>query len=288
MQEPGVDVTGADPDRKKRRKRKPGAETPQGGSLTPLGRIGAFFFAWRNVLFSGTVILVMVLLRPVPFLGSPVADRWADLAGVLVTLSGQAIRAVVMGFAPIQRGGERGRVHANRLVREGLFAHCRNPLYVGNLLILTGLLIVHGNPWVIALLLPAGFFGYSAIVAAEEAFLRQRFGKRYREYCRTVPRWLPRLKGLRASMAAMTPNWWRILNKEYNNTATWSAGMLAIWAYEVYAWGTLPARASLPFRLSLAAAAVILCWVAIRYLKKTENARARRRGAAAGGAGCEP
>jgi protein-S-isoprenylcysteine O-methyltransferase Ste14 len=288
MQQPGVEVNGAGPAGRKRRKRQAAAETPQAGARSLLGRIGAFFFAWRNVLFSGTVILVMVLLRPVPFLGSPAADRWSDLAGLLVTLAGQAVRGVVMGFAPIQRGGERGRVHANRLVREGLFAHCRNPLYVGNLLILAGLLIVHGNPWVVALLLLAGFFGYSAIVAAEEAFLRERFGKRYREYCRTVPRWLPRLKGLRASMAAMTPDWWRIVNKEYNNTASWSAGMLAIWAYEVYAWGTLPARASLPFRLGMAAAAVVLLWAVVRYLKKTENARARRKEAPPTGAGNDP
>src|SRR5690606_19893678 len=94
-----------------------------------------------------------------------------DLFGFFIATLGEGIRVAVIGLAYIKRGGVNKRVYADNLVVEGIFAHCRNPLYLGNLLILLGLFIIHNNPWVY--LLGFGFFlsAYSAIVVAEEDYL---------------------------------------------------------------------------------------------------------------------
>ncbi|HEU4752258.1 MAG TPA: isoprenylcysteine carboxylmethyltransferase family protein, partial [Armatimonadota bacterium] len=242
----------------------------------------SFFFAWRNVLFSGAVIVTLALLRPVPLLGSGRTDFWLDVVGFLIAFAGQALRAAVIGFAYIKRGGKDGKVFANRLVTAGFFRHCRNPLYVGNLLVVTGIVVVHNHPWAY-LLLPVAGFGYAAIVAAEEAYLASRFGEEYAEYCRRVPRWVPDFRGLRASLEGMEFNWRRVINKEYTTAYSWLAGMLALFAYQVLIQPAMPHRAAYLRDLALVLLVLTLAWAVIRYFKKTERARERRRLAAADG-----
>jgi protein-S-isoprenylcysteine O-methyltransferase Ste14 len=42
--------------------------------------------------------------------------------------------------------------------------------------------------------LVVGFLFHLFVVVIEEPSLRGKFGASYEEYCRVVPRWLPRLK----------------------------------------------------------------------------------------------
>ena len=74
-------------------------------------------------------------------------DDALDLLGLVVALLGQILRAAVIGYAYIVRGGKNKRVYASDLVTGGFFAHGRNPLYVGNLLVVLGLLIIWDNPF---------------------------------------------------------------------------------------------------------------------------------------------
>src|SRR6185503_16529647 len=109
--------------------------------------------------------------------GSMSLDHLIDAAGVLVALTGQALRVLVIGLVYITRGGQNRQVWANALVETGMFAHSRNPLYVANLLIFLGLAIVH-NGWAMYLIVVPFFaVAYYCIVAAEEEYLRGRFGE---------------------------------------------------------------------------------------------------------------
>src|SRR5581483_667841 len=149
------------------------------------------------------MVALFLGFRPVLWRGSMAADAWLDGLGLVVALTGQGLRAAVIGYAYIKRGGVNKRIHADQLVTEGLFAHARNPLYVGNLLILAGLFIIHNHPAVYML---GGLYfvsAYIAIVAAEERFLSDKFGGAYDDYCRRVPRWLPDLRGLRDTLGRM-------------------------------------------------------------------------------------
>jgi hypothetical protein len=49
-----------------------------------------------------------------------------------------------------------------------------------------------GDPWMFALYILVFIFLYTAIVPAEEAFLRQTFPEEFARYCAHVPRLLPK------------------------------------------------------------------------------------------------
>lgn len=81
---------------------------------------------------------------------------------------------------------------ASHLVTDGVFAHSRNPIYVGDALLLAAWALWLGN--VGAAPLAALFVLWMARlqIPAEEAALRLRFGADYEAYCTRVPRWVGR------------------------------------------------------------------------------------------------
>ena len=159
-------------------------------------------------------------------------DHLVDLAGLLVSLSGQVFRVMVIGLVYITRGGQNRQVWANSLVDTGMFAHCRNPLYVANLLLFVGLAIVH-NGWAMYLIVvPFFVVAYVCIVAAEEEYLHDRFGEAYADYCRRVPRWLPSLRGLSSTLRSTEFDWLKVLRKEYGTPFAWTSGFLILLAWE--------------------------------------------------------
>jgi protein-S-isoprenylcysteine O-methyltransferase Ste14 len=86
-----------------------------------------------------------------------------------------------------------GYVKKNReLTVTGPYAHTRNPLYLGSMLIAAGFAVALMS-WAVALLLAGGFaLVYVPVIASEEEFLRGTFGG-FDEYCRQVPRLIPRV-----------------------------------------------------------------------------------------------
>ena len=85
-----------------------------------------------------------------------------------------------------------GYVKKNReLTVTGPYAHTRNPLYLGSMLIAAGFTVALLS-WPVALVLAAGFAViYIPVIASEERFLRAAFPE-YDDYCRRVPRLIPR------------------------------------------------------------------------------------------------
>jgi protein-S-isoprenylcysteine O-methyltransferase Ste14 len=157
-------------------------------------RIGDFFFKWRNFVFPLVLLAFLVLFRPADSLfGSRALDAVRDLLAIGVILAGLGVRFATIGWAYIVRGGKGKKVYAEGLVTDGYFGMCRNPLYVGNLLIAVGTAFLHGHPVVTLVGTVVFIYVYVAIVAAEEFFLRGKFGAAYDAYCAEVPRWLPRL-----------------------------------------------------------------------------------------------
>jgi len=238
-------------------------------SASPLIRYGVFLFRARNAVFPLVTVLVLALFKPVQPFGSAAADHWLDALGLLIILSGQGVRAAVIGLAYIKRGGVNKKIYAESLVREGIFAHARNPLYLGNLLTLSGLFVIHNNPWVY--LLGGGFFvlSYTAIVAAEERYLADKFGADYADYCRQVGRWVPNLRGLGQTMRGMTFNWRRVVMKDYSTVHTWSTAVVALLAYEYVVEHGLAASQTVLVAAAVGVVALALAALGIRALKKS-------------------
>ena len=91
------------------------------------------------------------------------------------------------------RGYAAGYVKKNReLTQTGPYAHTRNPLYLGSILIAAGFALALLS-WIVAIMLAAMFLIiYVPVIASEERFLRSNFVD-FDAYCRRVPRLLPRL-----------------------------------------------------------------------------------------------
>ena len=239
---------------------------PRTGSAPGLLAAGDFFFRHRNTVFPLVLAALCIAFPPRFAGGSPLFDRWLDLAGLAVVLAGQGLRAAVIGFAYIKRGGLNKRVHAASLVTTGLFGVCRNPLYLGNGLIVAGLLLVHGNPWACLLGALAFGFAYRSIVASEETFLIGRFGADYLDYCRQVPRWWPDFSRFAEATRDMRFDWRRVVANDYGTAFSWITGLAALFAYESAYHGGPGSRLATAVGLIGGAGALAL---AIRHLKKS-------------------
>ena len=232
---------------------------------------GNFFFHWRNHIFPLAFVALWALSPPRPAFGRTGADAVLDAAGFANALCGQLLRAGAIGYAYIIRGGKKRRIHADALVQEGLFAHSRNPLYVGNFLVFLGLFVMIHSVLGYAVGVPFFAFAYVAIVAAEEDFLLRRFGDVYADYSRRVNRFLPALGGMRRTLGSMHFDLGRLVRKEYGSTFTWLTLALAIEAREQIAWhGVRAARPVLAWEFG-AFVVLVTAYATARFLKKTRR-----------------
>lgn len=224
---------------------------------------GNFLFRYRNYLFPAVLVVLVACTTPM----TAAAGAWTGVAGAALVLLGEAIRASVIGLVYIKRGGVNKRIHADELVTTGMFSHCRNPLYVGNLVILGGFLVTHDNPWTYVL---GGVFflvSYIAIVTAEEDFLSGKFGQAYADYRRRVPRWGFTFHGLRDTFAATRFSWKRVIAKDYSTIMTWLVFLIALNTNN-RVHPLQPADRGVILQGVIAALLVIAAAVAIRILKK--------------------
>ena len=235
-----------------------------------LVRYGVFLFRTRDAVFPTVIFALLFAFRPEYPFGSRAFDGWVDALGIGVALAGQALRATVIGYAYIIRGGRNRRVYADLLVMEGFFAHARNPLYVGNMLILAGLFLIWNSRWVYLIGVPFFALGYSAIVAAEEAFLRDKFGDEYERYCARVNRWIPDFRGITRTLASMDFNWRRVILKEYGSSAYWMAGAVVLVALDGRDVKGVAAEAEWLWWLLIP---VAIGWATVRWAKKTRRLR---------------
>src|SRR5678816_2343789 len=161
-------------------------------------KLGNFLFRNRNGIFPIFYLMLFVPSREV--FTNPVT---AMIIGFSVTIIGQLIRIITIGLVYIIRGGKDRRVYAEDLVTTGIFSHCRNPLYVGNILILVGLGIASNSLLFMAVFTPLFLFFWQAIVLAEENYLRNKFGEQYNDYCKRVNRWLINPNGLGTTLGSI-------------------------------------------------------------------------------------
>jgi len=99
-----------------------------------------------------------------------------------------------------------GEVEADFLCTAGPYARIRNPLYLGNFFIGTGLCIAISEWYAFALFIVSYVLVYSIVIPYEERFLREKFGEAYVEYKAHTGRLLPRLKGYKGGMK-VAPNY---------------------------------------------------------------------------------
>jgi protein-S-isoprenylcysteine O-methyltransferase Ste14 len=232
--------------------------------------LGNFLYHHRLAIFPAFVVGVLLLAKPQYFWDDPKLDIYADVVGFLIALLGQQLRALTIGYAYIKRGGKKRQVHADALVEGGVFAHSRNPLYLGNILIFVGLaLIIHAKE-VYVIGVPLVLLAYRAIIAAEEHYLSGKFGDAYARYCRRVNRLWPRWRGFSTSVADMRFDWKRVIRKDYNTMIGWLAAAIAFRMWSTYTLSGTDHLRELAV-LSLLFIPLAAGYGLARYMKKTKQ-----------------
>ncbi|MFI5186043.1 MAG: methyltransferase family protein [Chitinophagales bacterium] len=229
-------------------------------------KLGNFLFRNRNGIFPLFYLMLFIPSREV--FSNPTTSM---IIGFSITIIGQFVRVMTIGLVYIIRGGKERRLYAEDLVTTGIFAHCRNPLYVGNILIVVGLGIASNSLLFMAVFTPVFLFFWQAIVIAEENYLQNKFGEQYDEYCRRADRWLINFKGLGKTIHGMQFNWKRVIIREYSSTYVWLTGAaLIVMKHFYFHKEQFDFHKNLIFFISALAGLLILYLVA-RYLKKTEK-----------------
>lgn len=229
-------------------------------------KLGNFLFRNRNGIFP--FVYLMLFVPSLEVFSNPVV---AIIIGFAVTVVGQLVRVVTIGLVYIIRGGKDRRIYAEELVTTGVFAHCRNPLYIGNILIVVGLGIASNSLIFMAVFTPLFLLFWQAIVLAEENYLRDKFGEEYNQYCERVSRWGINLKGIKDTLASTEFNWKRLIIREYSSAYVWVTGAALIVTKHFYLHDDrFRFRRNVPLFVSILVLLMVLYFVA-RYLKKSRT-----------------
>jgi len=135
------------------------------------------------------VVLIAVFVRPSWPVGSGVAFA-VELAGYLFLLTGLGIRI----WSILYVGGHKSHI----LVTEGPYSICRNPLYVGTLLLAIGAGLCFENLLMLIVTVAIVLLAHVAATLLEERHLEEKFPEEYPAYKRRVPRFWPRLGNYRS------------------------------------------------------------------------------------------
>lgn len=139
------------------------------------------------------ILLLCLLLQLALYLWAPVAvvlpQPW-NLVGVLFIAMG--VLVIALPASAFSRAGTTIMPFkdSSALVRSGLFRITRNPMYLGMVTILVGVALLSGclGPF----LAPVLFVPILnvRVIRHEEVMLEERFGEDYRDFMRSVRRWI--------------------------------------------------------------------------------------------------
>jgi protein-S-isoprenylcysteine O-methyltransferase Ste14 len=170
-----------------------------------LARIGRSMFTNRLEIGLGVTAAAVPFVRPT--IADKPAERRAKAIGLGLLFLGLGLRVWAAGFAG--RHTRTSKIEAGKLATAGPYAHVRNPIYLGSVILGYGMVLLIGDR---RLLLPCTLVFlmlYIGLIPAEEEFLRRKFQEEYKAYCLRVPRFLPRIGRRPADGAIKTPFDWR-------------------------------------------------------------------------------
>lgn len=110
--------------------------------------------------------------------------------GILLIIIG--IRMVVLARRELAHYGQpTDPGHpTSKIVKTGVFAISRNPLYLGSVSVLLGIALALNMLWALITLLVSIVLCHYVLIIPEEKYLAAKFGKAYEGYTATVRRWV--------------------------------------------------------------------------------------------------
>ncbi|MCS7244084.1 MAG: isoprenylcysteine carboxylmethyltransferase family protein [bacterium] len=166
-------------------------------------------FRYRALFPIPLAIITIILANP---------NISSLITGTILILIGAILRTICLGYLGVKSRDETPNI-AN-LITAGPYRYTRNPVYIANTLIASGLVIFAFGGYgivitiiitIITISIYIAFYNFF-VIPAEEKFLEEKFGESYLKYKSSVPRWLINLKKIpQQGRFRLTP----ILRTEY-------------------------------------------------------------------------
>lgn len=152
--------------------------------------------AFKAVLalpFQVTVVIPLILLYCSGWQRDNIV-LWTFFLGIAIFLAGLLLAvSTIRLFSKLGNGTLAPWDPTSKMIITGPYAYVRNPMITGIVLMLIGEALMFASwaigIWTVVFLIINMIY----FVLSEEPGLRKRFGKEYEEYCRNVPRYIPRL-----------------------------------------------------------------------------------------------
>lgn len=144
--------------------------------MPPVWLTGALVLAWVQKTYFG--------------FGLSFGPVWADLLGGVLVGGG----LILIGLAISEMRRHRTTViphsEAERLVTSGIFKRSRNPIYLGDSMILTGMILYWGAVLALPLIPVFVWVIEKRFIVPEEDRLRRKFRATFAQYTNGVRRWV--------------------------------------------------------------------------------------------------
>lgn len=146
---------------------------------------------WPPLIYLAAIAasVALAIWIPLPWFGPPLADILFAM-GIIAMAAAVALDFYAMKTLHDHKTTIMPNRASSHVVTKGPYAFTRNPIYVGNTLVMIGGGLVAGVVWFLPLALIAAFITQKLAIEREEKYLGAKFGKFYRDYRKKVRRWL--------------------------------------------------------------------------------------------------
>ena len=209
--------------------------------------------------------LVFIIFKPVNLNEKNII---LNLGGLLISLLGEMIRIIAVGYSFTGTSGRETFLRADALNTTGIYAIVRNPLYIGNFLMFTGIVIVFSNEFAVLVFALFLILQYYFIILSEENFLQEKYGEPYKTYCRQVRRIIPGFKNYRKSQNSFSLK--KVLFKENDSIFNMLMMFLLVLLYKERVFNE---RIDQPIMYIIPGAILAALYVMIKIIKKRGTAK---------------
>ena len=145
---------------------------------------------------KGNPLKISVILLVVSYiLGDFILPKYhlmyfIQLIGVLGLIFSVGI--FISGFSIFKSYGEDPlpTSSTNRIIKTGIFAYTRNPIYLAFVIFLSSMFLVFENVMYFLSAIGLAIWLHHWVIKIEESFLQSKFGEEYVQYKKSVKRWL--------------------------------------------------------------------------------------------------
>lgn len=179
-------------------------------------RTGNWLFKKRSFIPLALLpIIVLAMFFSTDFPSSLFHLCWWKIFCVCVAFAGQIVRAFVIGQVPKGTSGRNthGQV-ADVLNTKGIYSVVRHPLYIGNFLMILGVVLWAEIWWLAVIFVLLFLTYYERIMFAEEEFLRRKFGAPFEEWSARTPAFFPNFSLYQAADLEFSIK--NVLKREYS------------------------------------------------------------------------